>query len=190
MLERIIYSIDLRYLVLDCRYQIAFSRLFCSIRSIREYSDIPITILTTCPVSILSHRERDIRETLDSFCNIQEIRADDLVSETIEEIQRWENCFLCLENILFNRDPSEIFSEGRYIPESVSEIYSGKSILIPEIGKEEIIHGFPECRVFREFYSYNIEETEYWIPSQFWNCIIRKKIYNSNNICDFCCRVL
>lgn len=160
-MDHISYFLDAPYILLDCNQQEKYIQLYYSIKTLRNFSDLPIKVYSNAKVSLdcSSCGIKNFNISKD-FKNILFLSADDPITDYIIPV-----------NSIFNRIPVKYDIE-----------YSDKNI---------IEHHIDGCKITKSFVVYDPNETEYWIPSNYWTCSVRDRVNSKeSNFCDYCCRLI
>ena len=226
-LSRIIYNINSPYIFVDCDQQEVYGQLYYSIKSLRKYSNVPVTVYANSkfPLEEFEYmRKHCIPKDFDDVEIVQyspEIPQENIVSYCIEQtVENYdvESIFFITNKSVFQDDPIRLFEKyddcfiyrGR---ESYSEcnvlllhrnrsdkFLNGTNIGFKNISTDDLTlnncpsdieHSTLECNFSRPIITYQKNQTEYFIPSEFWNCSVSDRIRSKRNIiCHNCCRIL
>ena len=225
-LSRIIYNIDSPYIFVDCNQQEVYGQLFYSIKTLREHSNIPVTVYSNSKFP-LEEFEYMKKHKIKKFQNLEivqyspEIPQENIITYCIEQTfdnYDVESVLYISNKSLFNTDPIVLFeyTDKDYIYKG-KESYSECNILllnkskyrkfvngfgvdfriIPEevvgvnFSASDIDHNQIECSIPKDIILYQKNQTEYFIPSEFWNCSVSDRIREKPRIiCHTCCRIL
>ena len=216
----IIYNLNISHILLDCDQQEEYCRLYYSIKSLRKYTNAEVIVYhdSKIPIEEFYYTPDKINFTKD-FENVRVRRAFDYGGDFINFVKvssgkvDSELLFYLPTNSVFqnfSEDSMKFFDNGSAwkIGNYVNDILITKKSSIPiiesceiEIIPEsffgyytcygEINHNNIHCCTNNSVVVYDPNYSESWIPSQFWNCTIKKRINNSlRNICHYCSRVI
>lgn len=226
-LSRIIYNIDSPYIYVDCDQQEVYGQLYYSIKSLRKYSNIPVTVYANSKISFDDFEYMRKHCIPKDFNNVEivqyspEISQENIVSYCIEQtVDNYdiESMFYITNKSVFQDDPIKLFEnyDERFIYRGM-ESYSECSVLLLHKNKSDkflnganigfkiistddlklnaplsdIEHSTLGCNFTRPIVTYQKNQTEYFIPSELWNCSVSDRIRSKRNIvCHHCCRIL
>jgi hypothetical protein len=225
-LSKIIYNLNSPHIFVDCDQQEVYGQLFYSIKTLREYSSVPVVVYSNAKVP-LNEFEYMRKHRICDFDNVEivqydsELSQENIVSYCIEqtfENYDIESALYITSRSVFSGDPTRLFDglddcfiyRGResYTECNVLLIHSDKvdkflnganigfkiiptDLLKLNINSSDVNHSNLECTFSRPIVTYQNKQTEYYIPSDLWNCSVSDRIRSKQNIvCHNCCKII
>lgn len=202
----IVYSIYCPHIVISCVEQEDFARIYCSIKSLRSHSNIPVLVYALCKIDLSEYDFGPSKANIvKDFSDVNIILTENIgVDFAIERsLEQYEKVFYVVGNSIFNIDPQKYISEldSQILWEnggcSLTSNHSQEKEMIPksfirtDSNSSNIKHKYSGCLSEHPLEIYPIEKSECWISSDYWNCIIKSRIRSiPKTICDFCCRII